>query len=287
MASISVHKGLKIQAALCVERPPIRVIEPDFKKRWRAFKEAWQKRTSTQLSIQDEIVFMRFHFHFLGDEAAQRAIAGSAGPEITEGKEAAPSEAAVEAGGNREVLALQGEGGGGLDSLLGEEGIGLAFPERRKQAVRRKKAERRVVEKVDDSNLRSLRRLAERSLYLLVRYGQGAAWTFPKADRAHGQEMRESLLRLCGRQLGERFEPYILGSCPFSYRKLKSALHPGIEGRKIFYYRARLVPGMDLALPDDSPVSDWAWCSREELSQYLREGEWSTVRDCLPLDNVA
>ena len=64
--SISVHKGLKIQdrssgcmarcttplpaapkpstvshkGALCIERPPLHIVEPAYNQKWRAFKEA-------------------------------------------------------------------------------------------------------------------------------------------------------------------------------------------------------------------------------------------------------
>lgn len=299
--SISVHKGLKIQAALCVERPPTRIVEPDFKRRWHAYKEAWEMRTSNHLTIQDEIVFMRFHFHFLGDKAAQQALAGSAPARIPSGggrgrspdgrveeqlEEVASSEAAV-SGRLAEALASRSDLGG-LDALLAGEGLDLAFPQqRRRGAARRQRALRSQAEVQGEDTARSLRRLGERSLFLLVQYRGAGSWTFPKVDRVHGQAMREALLRLCTRQLGPQFAPYIVGACPFAHRKLKSDRHPGIKGRKIFYYRARLVPGMDLALPSDSPVADWVWCSRDELPHYLGTGEWCIVRDGLPIDDVA
>ena len=53
--SISVHKGLKIQGALCLERPPLRLVEPSFKRSWRAFREAWELRTGNQLTLEDEL----------------------------------------------------------------------------------------------------------------------------------------------------------------------------------------------------------------------------------------
>merc|ERR1719356_1943373 len=75
-ASISVHKGFKIQAALCVERPPLRVLEPEWKQRWRTFREAWDLRTNNQLSVDDEIVFMKYHFQFLEELKERKSLAG-------------------------------------------------------------------------------------------------------------------------------------------------------------------------------------------------------------------
>uniref|UniRef100_A0A7S1LGU7 Nudix hydrolase domain-containing protein n=1 Tax=Alexandrium catenella TaxID=2925 RepID=A0A7S1LGU7_ALECA len=285
--SISVHKGLKIQAALCVERPPTKVIEPDFKRRWRAFKEAWELRTANSLTIQDEIVFMRFFFHFLGDKTAQRELAGGSTAQVEAGKKEEEEEAATKAAGElAKVLTPKGETAGGLDRLLADEGLDLAFPQPRRKTARRRRVQTGPAEQQEEEGMRSLRRLSDRSLFLVVQYAAGGSWTFPKAERVHGQAMREALLRLCARQLGQRFEPYIVGACPFVHRKLRSDRHPGIEGRKIFYYRARLVPGMTPAPPGDSPVADWAWCSRDELPRYLGNGEWLTLRDSLPLDEV-
>lgn len=286
-ASISVHKGFKLQAALCVERPPTRVLEPDYKLRWKAFREAWEKRTDNNLSVEDEIVFMRFHFHFLeADGTAQRAgLAGS--PLRLGGRQGGGGKEKDTATGDV-LAATRSQVASGVDALLSEEGLGnLVFPERGKRATRRRRVQRQVVKQVDDSDVRSVERLASSSLYLLVRYPGATHWTFPKADRAHGEPMRETLLKLCGRQLGATFEPYIVGSCPFSYRKKKSERHPGIDGRKIFYYRARLVPGMTtLDIPSSSPVTDFAWYCREELAKHLGEKEWHAVRDSLPLDSL-
>jgi len=229
---------------------------------------------------------MRFHFHFLDDAAAVRALSGGEAPQLA-GRSQEEQEGGASSNALAEVLTPTGEAAGRLDALLADEGLDLAFPEQRRRGTRRRQARRREVERVDDSDVRSLRRLATRSLFLLVRYGSAASWTFPKADRSHGQPMRETLLRLCERQLGAKFEPYVVGASPFSYRKLRSELHPGISGRKVFYYRARLVPGMDVALPGDSPVVDWAWCARQELPLRLGAGEWCAVRDCLPLDDMS
>lgn len=278
-ASISVHKGLKIQAALCVERPPTRVLEPDFKRRWRAFREAWEKRTDNNLAIDDDIVFMRFHFHFLEGGGSGKRAAGS----LQLG-----GVGSVGLGSEADSLVSQsGEEPAGVDALLSQEGLGdLAFPEQGKRKSRRRRTQKTAVTKTDDSDVKSIERLSNRSLFLVTRSNDAKHWAFPKADRAHGEPMRETLLKLCDRQLGSKFSPYIVGACPFTYYKRKTASIPGLDGRKTFYYRARLVPGMAIVPPDDSPVSDWAWCSREELPQYLGEGEWRAVRDTLPLDDL-
>eukprot|EP00913_Durusdinium_trenchii_P021132 g19856.t1 len=127
----------------------------------------------------------------------------------------------------------------GLDSLVGEEDHVQSI-----LAIDALQVEKRKEEKVDDSDQRSLRRLRSHSLFLLVRYKNAKHWTFPKADRLQGQGMRETLLGLADNQLGPDLRPYL--------------------GRKIFYYRARLLPSSEVALPETTPVSDWAWFNRQE-----------------------
>jgi len=289
-ASISVHKGVKVQAALCVERPPLQVLEPGFKQRWLEFRESWQARTGNQLTVQDELVFMKYHFHFFGDKEAYRALTSGGIARLAAGRGGGGGRK-VAAVTNRSALtdALVARSGteDGLDQLLSGTGIDLAYPEERGRATQRRQAQRRQAPKFDESSFRSLQRLRRHSLYLVVRYRDAPAWTFPKVDRPHGMVMREVLLRLCEAQLGLDFEPYIVGACPFAYRKRLSSLHMGINGRKVFYYRARLPPGMDVAPPSDGSVADWAWCSREELPRRIQDGEWLALRDGLPLDELS
>merc|ERR1711920_267645 len=217
---------------------------------------------------------MKYHFHFLGDPAACRALAGETAPQIQEDAGSKKSKS----DGMAKIMRPQGDATSPLDAMLSGEGINLSFPERNKRTVRRRRVEKRKVEQVDDSDVRSIRRLRESSIFLIVRYGGARSWTFPKTDRTHDESMRDTLSDLCEQQLGNNFSPYFVGMCPFAHRKRLSSKHPGIEGRNIFYYRARLVSGMDVSLPTDTPVTDWAWCSRSELPQHLSPGEWYAIR---------
>eukprot|EP00927_Polykrikos_kofoidii_P032107 TRINITY_DN27446_c0_g1_i1.p1 TRINITY_DN27446_c0_g1~~TRINITY_DN27446_c0_g1_i1.p1 ORF type:complete len:377 (-),score=41.48 TRINITY_DN27446_c0_g1_i1:82-1212(-) len=309
--SISVHKGWKIQASLCVERPPLRMLDPEFAVRWREFRKTWEERTGNAISLSDELVYMRLYFHFLEARGAPRAITNTlpligGGPRgassIGRGKSASGGvrgrgKAGGETSSRSTALALGApgdlaldsgvNGDGTLSSLLSGEGLDLAFPERGgRRKVKERKVEKRQEKVAGDTNLRSLERLQNRSLYLLVRYATGKRWTFPKADRPHGQSMRDTLMKMSGRQLGSRFEPFIVGACPFGFSKLRSQGFAGVSGRKVFYYRGRVVPGSSIELPNDSDVKDWIWSSRDELPSYLGDVEWQVVRDGLPLDDV-
>lgn len=296
--SISVHKSYKVQAALCIERPPTKILEPDFKKRWREFKTTWEKRTGNSISLSDELVFMRFFFHWLGDTTKERQLANGGSLQLItsgRGSGAGKGKGSRKGGGWAEAETSLARVGGGaavpetgdLDSMLASEGLELAFPEHGRKVVRRRRVEKRVDLQVDDTNIRDIRRLTGNSLFLLVRYPGGTCWTFPKADRVHGESMNETLLKLCERQFGPEFSPHVIGGCPFSHRKRRSEGCPGIQGRKIFYYRARVPSSGVMVSPAQELVSDFAWLSRSELSLYLGDAEWHAVRDGLPLDSLA
>lgn len=289
---ISVHKGNKIQAALCVERPPTRVVIPDYVKRWRDFVDDWEKQTGNDLNIDDDLVKMRFHFHFLDDPAAARLIMGTQSGRETripgfERRALRKSSNALLSGSgrsSRRASPTEPQDGADLGMFLTDEGIDLKLPSLRRTRTRQRRTGPKDVKKVDDSDMRSLVRLETNSLYLLVKYAQGQRWTFPKANRLPGEPMQETLRGLCHKQLGPDFKPFIVGACPFSYQKRRSNRHPGIEGRKIFFYRARHLPGTSLEPPADGNVVDWVWCSRVELSKYLSPNEWHAVCDSIPLD---
>lgn len=272
-SSISVHKGYRIQTALCVDRLPLRFQSPSHEEQWRLFKEAWDRRTNNHLSVDDDIVYMRFHFQFLQLPSKKQVQAPPKREQLEE------------AGSPRGVAQLPGpaEGGDSVDALVSGEGLDLMFPEERKGRRRRKKVKEEVKVVIDDSDVRSPLRLANRCVFLVVKYGN--RWTFPTADRAHSESMRNTLHKLCDRQLGISFRPHLVGTCPFTFMKRKNEALPGIDGRKIFFYRAHHVDGQtEIQIPEDSPVMDYAWLTHEELPRYIGASTWAAVKEGLPLD---
>ncbi|EPR63213.1 putative ribosomal protein L46 [Toxoplasma gondii RUB] len=264
--ALSLHAGYKIQAALCVDRLPLVYREPRYEKRWREFKEQWEAQTKNGLTLADEITFMKFPFHFFETEEAQKK-----------------REELISKTGDAEVSELE--------LLLSEEGFsGKRKLQRDRDAKKAAREEQSAVKSAgrgqDEKGLRSLEREPERTLYLIVRYGD--SWQFPLEDRIHGQSMRSTLKRLCSEQLGSSYAPFLLGYSPFSYAKRtypKKTKEAGILGRKIFYYRAHHIPGSEnLKLPEGSPVSDFAWVTLQELPAYISPRKLAAVSAGLLLE---
>ncbi|KEP62251.1 UNVERIFIED_CONTAM: hypothetical protein HHA_278220 [Hammondia hammondi] len=264
--ALSLHAGYKIQASLCVDRLPLVYREPRYEKRWREFKEKWEAQTKNGLALADEITFMKFPFHFFETEEAQKK-----------------REELISKTGDAEVSELE--------LLLSEEGFsGKRKVQRDRDAKKTAREEQGAVKSAgrgqDEKGLRSLEREPERTLYLIVRYGD--SWQFPLEDRIHGQSMRSTLKRLCSEQLGSSYAPFLLGYSPFAYAKRTyptKTKEAGILGRKIFYYRAHHIPGSEnLKLPEGSPVSDFAWVTLQELPAYISPRKLAAVSAGLLLE---
>jgi len=262
--AISVHKGYKIQASLCVDRLPIEYSEPKYCKEWREFREEWEERTGTKMSVPDEVTFMSYPFQFLLTEEEQRK-----------------RRVLVEKTGDETMSELE--------YLLSQEGLSLSA-----QAPRKRKAKTKALDASADeaararelarATVRSLEREGLRHVYLVVKYG--SKWMFPLTDRRPNDTMRDTLRRLCAEQLGEGFSPCYVGRCPFTHDKLHYGHGQlGILGRKVFYYRGYHVPGTpNVQPPRDGPVADYAWLTRSELPKYLSEHKMYVAHPGLPLD---
>ncbi|CBZ56355.1 conserved hypothetical protein [Neospora caninum Liverpool] len=263
---ISLHAGYKIQAALCVDRLPLVYKEPVYETRWREFKEQWEAKTKNGLELSDDITFMKFPFHFFETEEAQKQ-----------------REELISKTGDAEVSELE--------LLLSEEGFsGKREVQRDKDAKKTDQEARSAVKSAgrghDEKGIHSLEREPEKTLYLIVRYGD--SWQFPLEDRIHGQSMRSTLKRLCAEQLGNSYAPYLLGYSPFSYDKRanpRKYASTGLLGRKIFYYRAHHIPGSEnIQLPRDSPITDFGWVTRQELPSYISSRKMAAVSSGLLLE---
>mmetsp|Transcript_88090 Transcript_88090/g.235693 ORF Transcript_88090/g.235693 Transcript_88090/m.235693 type:complete len:281 (-) Transcript_88090:21-863(-) len=258
--SISVHRGHKLQAALVVGRPPSVVVTPDHLKSWRDFERDWKTRTQNGVEVEDNLVFMKMQHEFL-EQMTQAQVTASL----------ASSEEKAE-----------------LQELLSGEGLDLDFSleDDEVQQDSGPVADTKVVSK--DKGLRAMDREATKHLFLVVQDKRGR-WQFPIADRLPDEGMRSTLESICDSQLGA-FEPYLVGMSPVAFEK--RAANPdgamrksGLEGRKVFYYRAHAVPGRpNVDISGSTQWKDFAWMTREELKKSLSLRKWAMIRDVIPLD---
>lgn len=269
-APISVHKGYRIEAALCVTRfvfnsllflifrMPIIFKEPQYAKEWRLFEERWKNATNTKLILNDVITFMGFPDQFLLSEEEKRK-----------------RELLATTTGNLEESEI--------DTLLGQEMESkrqleaLAGRERRKVASGKKEVKQKTV---IIPEFQKFDRLPYDPLYLIIK--KENRWQFPKSSRIHGDSMRETLARIAAEQLGKDFTPYLVAACPFTVEKRRLVKTPGLEGRKTFFYKAYIHEEAG-DITGGEGVEDWAIVSRSELKDFIGESKFAAVEGTLPL----
>ncbi|KAK6746938.1 hypothetical protein RB195_000281 [Necator americanus] len=143
----------------------------------------------------------------------------------------------------------------------------------------------------EDKDERSLRRMLDRKLLLIVRQRMGQAnyespWILPQTKHLPGESLRETAER-CLNEIASGVKASIYGNAPFAVfshkypKPLKNRLES--EGAKIFFYHAVLTPGSQFS-PIKDEVVDYKWVVREEF--------WSTrstkkYKACVNSDNSA
>lgn len=258
---VCVHRGLKVQASILLQRIPLTLTEPRHEQQFRQYKEAWEEKTNNNIILRDEITYMQLPDHFLETQEQQQQ-----------------GEQQQRKTGDSQLSEL--------DMLLQQQGLALT---RRKTRKRQQEDARlglslgsAAAAAAGEMREQSLTRLPKRVLMLLVKYGD--IWQLPVEDRRAGQTMRQTLARLCMQQLGLRAAPFIVGFAPAAVRHIRSRPGATIQGREVFYYRAYHVPGQpDLSPSPGSPVRDWAWVSAEEARARMPCGAFAAIRDALVL----
>lgn len=196
----SIHNGLRVQAALVVDRLPITFTEPEYRSKWKEFQTSWLAKTKNELLIDDSITFMRFPFHFLEtEEEIAKKSNKFEDDKVTEEEEQRTD----------------------LQRLMGDSGLGFDESSFRKKSLRTSRKTKKGGESITDDSLQSITKSPEEFLWLLVKYRNSNVWTFPRTNRAPSDTMLETLGNLCERQLGQKFKPHVVGSCPFAYEEIK------------------------------------------------------------------
>ncbi|CDR96807.1 SHORT-CHAIN DEHYDROGENASES/REDUCTASE FAMILY MEMBER protein, putative [Babesia bigemina] len=258
--ALTEHCGWKLQVALCVDRQPTQFAEFAADRAFREFAEAWRRSTLTQLNVPK-----------------LSTIESKITHKITPSKERKPASTNTETEAAVEVTEE-------LDELLARE---IAFrPTRRR--TQKGQLETKQVEKVNvDGDLRNVERLAQHWLFLALKH-RLHGWMLPTADLYHGDGLRQTLQRLCAEQLGESYTPYFIGYAPFFHRTLpvpQVGVESEIKGNKIFYFRARHVPGTALDIrPQTTDIVDHAWhyrsCNMANSSKSKTNSEAPRVVAC-------
>jgi large subunit ribosomal protein L46 len=142
----------------------------------------------------------------------------------------------------------------------------------------------RVTEADLKNDVKSLNRMLQRTLYLLVRNKEGR-WAFP-ADRVVAKESlhgaAERILMDAG---GINMNTWLIGRVPIGHHQLdftpQTAKNPNELGLKTFFMRARIMAGQFNLADNKLGLSDFKWLAKEEVEKEVGRKYWHSIKNML------
>ncbi|KAF2875314.1 39S mitochondrial ribosomal protein L46-domain-containing protein [Massariosphaeria phaeospora] len=162
-------------------------------------------------------------------------------------------------------------------------------PVRAGKKVEREPVERplsRVTEADTKGDLKSLNRLLQRTLYLLVKDKEGH-WVFPQ-DRLDQENLHTAAERILKQSGGINMNTWVVGNVPvgqhqhdFAPESLKASPNPHQLGYKTFFMKARIMAGQPILTENKLGLTDFKWLAKEEVQKAVRKDYWQSVKNML------
>ncbi|KAL9016504.1 MAG: hypothetical protein Q9185_006162 [Variospora sp. 1 TL-2023] len=285
----SLRTTYRVQASVLLSRPPLltRDLTP-FEKAYFLY----QRRLNERLALP----FSRYFYYQKGtpgDVDWKRKMKERQTPARDIGRYNAYSR---EAGWNDELLvgARESEPVEQVEALLkdaevevqkeeGEEGSQVV-----KEAVA--KPLPRVTEADRVGDRRSLDRLLQRTLYLVVRRRDGR-WWFPSDGLVGKESLHTAAERILIQAGGLNMNTWIVGNIPLGHF-VRNYLKPRVEkdedtspdqirGTKYFFMKGRIMAGQANLKDNKKGLTDFQWLAKDELQKILWPQDWSAVKNIL------
>ncbi|KAG8624264.1 hypothetical protein KVT40_007331 [Elsinoe batatas] len=134
---------------------------------------------------------------------------------------------------------------------------------------------------------RSLNRRGERTLYLLVRNGEGR-WVFP-GDVVRGREgLHQAAERVLVQAGGINMNTWVVGNAPigwyqYDFPKTITQKERNVEelGEKVFFMKARIMAGQADLTKNVLGDTDFLWLTKEEVQETVTNHYFSRVSNML------
>ncbi|KAK1756202.1 39S mitochondrial ribosomal protein L46-domain-containing protein [Echria macrotheca] len=194
-------------------------------------------------------------------------------------------------GWNDEVLtgSLASEPGTVVEKLLrdaemrvSEDGEEISAEER--VAVEKPGPRRTGADEVGD--VRRLDRELERTLYLVVKRGEGDGdkgwWGFPEGVVRGDEVLHETAARVLAESAGVNMNTWIVGRVPVAHHVKKVGEGEG-EGEKIFFLKGRIMAGQADLAGNVHGLTDFKWLTKEELKEVLPVEYYRSVKGMFDL----
>ncbi|KAF2180726.1 hypothetical protein K469DRAFT_714300 [Zopfia rhizophila CBS 207.26] len=172
----------------------------------------------------------------------------------------------------------------------GENGNGSGAPGATGKKVTHEPVERpmpRVTEADLKGDVKSLDRLLQRTLYLLVKNKEGQ-WAFPQ-DRLVGKEsLHQAAERILVHSGGINMNTWVVGNVPIGHHQhqylsesLKSSMNSNELGFKTFFMKARIMAGQANLKENKLGLADFKWLAKEEVHDAVERKYWHSIKNML------
>ncbi|KAK4044602.1 39S mitochondrial ribosomal protein L46-domain-containing protein [Parachaetomium inaequale] len=148
----------------------------------------------------------------------------------------------------------------------------------------------RRTEADEKGDVRRLDRALDRTLYLVVRRGEGegARWEFPTGVVPTEEALHETAARVLTESAGVNMNTWIVGRVPVAHHVVKPVLGDdgasvAEPGEKVFFLKGRIMAGQADLAGNKHSLTDFKWLTREELQDVLPADYYHSVRNMMEL----
>ncbi|KAJ4304194.1 hypothetical protein N0V88_001806 [Collariella sp. IMI 366227] len=148
----------------------------------------------------------------------------------------------------------------------------------------------RRTEADEKNDVKRLDRAMDRTLYLVVRRGEGenAVWEFPAGAVPTDETLHETAPRVLAESAGVNMNTWIVGRVPVAHHVVKPVLGEDgtsvvSRGEKVFFLKGRIMAGQADLAGNKHGLTDFQWLTQEELKQVLTFEYYHSVRNMMEL----
>ncbi|KAF2270049.1 hypothetical protein CC78DRAFT_485850 [Lojkania enalia] len=145
----------------------------------------------------------------------------------------------------------------------------------------------RVTEADKTGDVKSLNRLLQRTLYLLVKNKDGR-WAFPEDRLIKKESLHNAAERILVQSGGANMNTWVVGNVPVGHHQhdflpetLKSSPNPKELGLKTFFMKVRIMAGQCNLTNNKLGLTDFKWLAKEEVEKAVDKKYWHSIRNML------
>ncbi|OBZ75207.1 54S ribosomal protein L17, mitochondrial [Grifola frondosa] len=143
----------------------------------------------------------------------------------------------------------------------------------------------RITEADRTGDVKSLDRMGERNLYLLLLgkdHTGKQTWRFPYGDLKEHELLHEAAERDLEAECGTMMDTWIVSRNPIGVYQPPlpaDAAKKSLAQTHLFFYKAHILAGQ--VRPDGKNITDFAWLTKQEIQPRVDQNYWASIKDIL------